>query len=207
MSPRIAAAILAGGRGERLGGSVKANVAIGGVRLLERVSAALHDADIVVVSLGGFRAAELAILPGQIAVPDLLSDYLGPLAGVAAAVDWCPRQPVVPDLLVTAAVDTPFLPRDFVSRMVEALPDGAPGVIATSGGQDYPTNALWRLEAIASLPTGVRTATAPRSLRRLAADLGATSLDWPDSGAGGPFANVNTPSDLEALEARAGRLK
>ena len=38
---RIAAVILAGGRGERLGGVIKANLTIGGTRLLERVTAVL----------------------------------------------------------------------------------------------------------------------------------------------------------------------
>jgi molybdopterin-guanine dinucleotide biosynthesis protein A len=205
MSPRIAAAILAGGKGERLGGTVKANITIGGIRLLERVSSALGDADVTLVSIGGFPAAELAILPGQIAVPDLLSDYRGPLAGVAAAVDWCLRQPTLPDLLATAAVDTPFLPADFISRMLTALPDGAPAVIATAGGQDYPTNALWRVAALTGLPAGMLSGTAPRSLRRLAAALGAVSLEWPCAGNADPFANVNTPDDLATLEARAAR--
>lgn len=205
MKARIAAAILAGGKGERLGGSVKANVLVGGIRLLERVSVALHDADVTLVSLGGFRAAELAILPGQIAVPDLLSDYRGPVAGVAAAADWCLRQPIPPDLLVTAAVDTPFLPNNYIALMLSALPDGAPGVIAAWNGQDYPTNALWRVTALAGLATGMLAATAPRSLRRLGAGLGAISLDWPDTGRGDPFANVNTPDDLAAMQTRAAR--
>lgn len=203
MTPRIAAAILAGGKGERLGGAIKANLTVGGTRLLERVSTALDDADVTLVALGSFAPADLAILPGQIAIPDLPSDYGGPLAAVAAAADWCLEQKTPPDLLATAAVDTPFLPADFVARLLAALPDDAPAVVARWHDQDYPTNALWRIPALAGLPAAVRAGTAPRSLRRLAATLGATSFDWSTVTRDNPFANANTPADLAALEARA----
>lgn len=201
---RVAAAILAGGKGERLGGVIKANIEIGGVRLLERVSAAMGAADAVLVSVGGFDAAELGLLDGQIAVPDMPTEYGGPLAGVAALVDWCLRQDRPPELLLTAAVDTPFLPVDYGARMLAALADGAPAVVARYAGQEYPTNALWRIAAVAELPAEVWAGTAPHSLRRLAAGLGAAYLDWPDTSDGDPFANVNTPGDLALLNARAG---
>jgi molybdenum cofactor guanylyltransferase len=138
-------------------------------------------------------------------VPDIPSEYAGPLAGVAAAIDWCNRAERPPDFLLTAAVDTPFLPADFAARMLEALGPDAPAVIARYDRQEYPTNALWRLSAIADLPARVADGTAPRSLRRLAEQVGASFLDWPATPAGDPFANVNTPADLAALEARASR--
>ncbi|HQZ12477.1 MAG TPA: NTP transferase domain-containing protein, partial [Devosia sp.] len=179
------------------------NVTVGGVRLLERVSAALGPAEITLVCTGPFTPAELAILPGQIAIPDLASDYGGPLAAVAAAADWCARKPAPPDLLVTAAVDTAFLPDDFIARMLAALPDDAPAVLAHWRGQDYPTNAVWRVPALASLPAAVLGGAAPRSLRRLAAGLGAAAFDWPDQGQDNPFSNVNTPEDLAEARQRA----
>jgi molybdopterin-guanine dinucleotide biosynthesis protein A len=201
---RTAAVILAGGKGERLGGVIKANVTIGGVRLLERVTRALgQDVDPVLVALGGFRPDEVRLLPGQIAVPDLPTSFAGPLAGVAAAVDWCNHATEPPELLVTAAVDTPFLPADFVARLVAALGPDDPAVVAYHRDQEYPTNALWRLDAIAALPDRVWEGVAPHGLKRLAAALGARSLSWPETAAGDPFANVNTPADLAALEHRA----
>lgn len=207
MTGRLATLILAGGKGERLGGAMKANVTVGGVRLLERVSAALGAADVALISVGGFDPAELGLLAGQVGVADLATDYAGPLAGVAAAIDWCNRAAEQPALLLTAAVDTPFLPADFAAKMLAALPEGAPAIIASYDGQDYPTNALWRLNALRDLPARVVAGTAPHSLRRLAAEVGAVTFDWPESPDGDPFANVNTPADLAALEARAARGK
>lgn len=199
----VAAVIFAGGRGERFGGVVKANLVVGGVRLLERVSAALGPAPRPVLVAHGAMAPEaLGLLPGQIAVPDLDTDYEGPLAGLAGAVAWCAAADESPELLLTVAVDTPFVPSDFAARL-EAAVDGQAAVLAGHRGQRYPTNAIWRLSAIAGLPDEVRASTAPRSLMRLAEGLGAPLLQWPETAGGDPFANANTPADLAALEARA----
>jgi molybdopterin-guanine dinucleotide biosynthesis protein A len=202
VSTRVAAVILAGGRGERLGGVVKANLIVGSMRLLERVAAAIEPVDAVLVAHGAVATEELNLMPWQIAVPDLRTEYAGPLAGLAGAVAWCKGMDEPPDVVATAAVDTPFLPRHFAALMVDALGDGA-AVVARHGGQNYPTNAAWRLSAIADLPDRLRAGTAPHSLRRLAAELDAHYLDWPESQGGDPFANANTPEDLVALEARA----
>jgi molybdopterin-guanine dinucleotide biosynthesis protein A len=125
------------------------------------------------------------------------------LAGVAAAADWLLRRPDPPDYLLSLAVDTPFAPPDLLARLMSALPAGAGAAIAHYGGQEYPTNALWRLPALAPLPTAMANGTAPRSLRRLAADLGAVPCPWPELSDGDPFASINTPADLAAARARA----
>jgi molybdopterin-guanine dinucleotide biosynthesis protein A len=202
VTARVAAVILAGGRGERLGGVVKANLTIGGMRLLERVAAALEPVDALLVAHGVTAPDALNLMPWQTAVPDLATDYAGPLAGLAGAVAWCLAADEAPQIVVTAAVDTPFLPKHFAALMVQALGDGT-ALVARHGGQDYPTNAAWRLSAIKTLPEAVRDGSAPHSLRRLADALDAGSYDWPESQGGDPFANANTPADLAALEARA----
>lgn len=202
---RVAAVILAGGKGERLGGSIKANLVVGGRTLLQRTSEAVAEsASPLLVAHGKHDAALLSLGPQHIPIPDLPADYGGPLAGLAAAIAWCQAVSPPPDLLVSLAVDTPFFPRDFVARALAAIGE-SPAVIARYGGQAYPTDALWRLSHIADLPARLAAGTAPRSLRRIAGELGASYLDWPRSEAGDPFANANTPDELEALRARAAR--
>jgi molybdopterin-guanine dinucleotide biosynthesis protein A len=49
--------------------------------------------------------------------------------------------------------------------------------------------------------------TAPRSLRRLAAELDARACAWPETADGDPFANINTPAELAAAEARLSRMR
>jgi molybdopterin-guanine dinucleotide biosynthesis protein A len=195
--PRIAAAILAGGRGERLGGVNKALIEIGGRTMLDRVAVALVRADPILVC-GGPNAFPVGL--SHPVIPDLDTPYGGPLAGAAAAVDALAKDP--PVWLLTTAGDTPFLPADFMERAL-ALHRDADVVLGAYAGQDYPTNALWRYAAIAELPAQVRNGTAPHSLRRLAAGLRTARLDYAGIAAEDPFANANTPEELAALRARA----
>ena len=74
------------------------------------------------------------------AVPDLQGDYAGPLAGLAGAVAYLNAMATPPELLVSGAVDTPFLPPDFVTRLV----DGQSALLfkAAAAGQRLLTVAL-----------------------------------------------------------------
>jgi molybdenum cofactor guanylyltransferase len=198
-----AALILAGGRGERLGGTIKSELIVGGQRLLERVVDRLTGCSPLLVSHGRLDPALLHLHEPMIPVADLDSDYAGPLAGVAGAVAHLNTLAAPPELLVSVAVDTPFLPPDFVSRLLAAIGDG-PAAIASYAGQAYPTNSIWRLSAIQDLPAEVTDGTSPRSLKSLGAKLGAVMVEWPESAASDPFANINTPEDLAEMRRRAG---
>lgn len=192
---RIAAVILAGGRGERLGGTNKAEIVFGGERLIDRALRVAAGCDPVLVAVGPTGYAP----PSGRAIPDLPADYAGPLAGVAAAVDGLGAGDA--GWLLSLAVDTPFFPGDFLARAA-ALALETDCVMGCFGAQDYPTNALWRLRALGTLPDAVRAGTAPRSLKRLAATLRTTRLDYAELSADDPFLNVNTPQDLKNLALR-----
>jgi molybdopterin-guanine dinucleotide biosynthesis protein A len=193
---RIAAVVLAGGKAERLGGLNKAFIEIGGRRLIDRARDAITGCDPCLLAVGHtpFDA------PGFTPVRDLATDYAGPLAGVAAAVEALRQTDA--ELLLSLAVDTPFFPADFIARALPLL-GSAPVVLAAFGLQNYPTNALWRLSAIRDLPEAVRGGTAPHSLKRLAEGLGATRLDYAGLVSNDPFRNINTPADLAALTSGA----
>jgi molybdopterin-guanine dinucleotide biosynthesis protein A len=206
--PRIVAVILAGGEGQRLGGVIKANIEIGGTRLLLRVATALGACEApILVANGRLDPALLALPAGLQPAPDLASDYRGPLAGLAGAIGWLVAEGQKPDFVASVAVDTPFFPADFVSRASAMMTETtANAILARYADQDYPTNALWRFSAVSTLAERICAGTAPHSLKRLGIELDAQHLDWPSDPAGDPFANVNTPEDLRLLEARAGRL-
>lgn len=198
----MAGLILAGGRGERLGGVIKSELMVGGVRLLERVAAPLGPSSPLLVAHGRIDPAALHLPSGMTAVPDLDGDYAGPLAGFAGAMAHINTLDAPPQLLISVAVDTPFLPADFVARLVDGLGDAA-AAIAAYDGQPYPTNAIWRVARFRDLPDQVRAGTAPRSLKSLCAAVGGAIVEWPRSAAGDPFANVNTPEELDDLRRRA----
>ena len=204
-APQVLAVILAGGEGQRLGGVIKANIEIGGKRLLLRVAEALEACDRPLLVAHGRIDPKMLALPGGFQpVPDLASDYRGPLAGLAGAVGWLVAEDRSPDFLVTAAVDTPFLPSSFVGcALAQLMEENADAIIARCAGQDYPTSAVWRFSSVRSLADRVMQGVAPHSLKRLGLELGAIYLDWPGAAADDPFANINTPEDLQLLSARA----
>lgn len=200
----VAAVILAGGRGERLGGVIKSELRVGGRRLLDRALAVLVQCDPLFVAHGRLEPKLLALPPTVDAIPDLPGDYAGPLAGVAAAIDTLKRREPAPTHLIAVAVDSPLLPPDYLERLLDGI-GSADAAIASYGGQIYPTNSIWRLAAFADLTDRIVAGTAPHSLKRLAREADGIEIAWPPSADGDPFANVNTSEDLAELELRAAR--
>ncbi|MDB5473505.1 MAG: hypothetical protein JWP99_808 [Devosia sp.] len=200
MSEAIYAVIIAGGRGERLGGACKADLRIGGVRLIERVASVLRGAEHPMLVATGPAGREMSLPPGWEPVSDLAGSGGGPLAGLVGAVHALAQRGIARGTLISAAVDTPFLPDDYVSRLVGGL-EGAPVAFGAWGNAFYPPNAAWRLQALADLP---ERAKAAGSLKALQQALGGRRVGW-DELALNPFDNVNTPTDLRLLEERARR--
>ncbi|QYO78263.1 molybdenum cofactor guanylyltransferase [Devosia salina] len=192
--------ILAGGSGSRLGSVRKADLRLGGQTLIERVVARLRvTAPPLLISTG--RAAEDLTAFGT-PVGDLELPLAGPLAGLAAAGQLLSgRDPET--IVVTVAVDTPFLPPDYVERLVGAIAGGARAAQAGWQGNGYPTNAAWRLADLVDLAAGITAGTAPNSPKALLREHHAMMVDWSGSHAEDPFANLNTLADLVALAGRA----
>lgn len=196
------AVILAGGRGERLGGEVKALIDLEGERLLDRAARLVAGAETILVSCGPHDPRRWDLPPDWIALPDLPQPLGGPMAGLIAAIDWARRQPSPPEAILLAPVDSPLLPADLPRRLVSELA-GAPCSVASHAGQLYPTSSAWRFDAVADLPRQLDLGTAPGSLRRLAEHLGAAIIEVPPAPDGGnPFADLDTPADRLALADR-----
>lgn len=198
---RVAGLILAGGGGSRMGGVLKANLVVGQHRLLDLVRERLEGCAPVLLSIGPHDPMAFAPLDGLVPVADAPDAPGGPLAGVAASIGWLLAEEDMPDLLLTVAGDSPALPDDLLDRLVAGIGD-RPGVIAAYDGQVYPTNGLWRISALRDLPERHRAGTAPNSLKRLAAELGAGTVSWPAGKGVDPFVNLNTPEELSAFRRR-----
>lgn len=198
------AVIIAGGKGERLGGVRKADLRIGGRRLLDRVTESLGAVATPLMIATGPGEARLRLPEGAIGVADLDVPIGGPLAGLVAAMAALRTSGIEAGTVISVAADTPFLPADFVAVMREGL-GSAPAAYAAWGGQFYPPNALWRIEALMSLPDQVHNAGAPRSLKELQQRLGAVAVDWTSRVTIDPFANINTVADLVSLGRQAAR--
>ncbi len=188
--------ILAGGEGRRLGGADKALLDLAGRPLLAHVAARIAP-QVAGLALSANGDPERFKDFGLPVLADGFGDARkGPLAGIAAGLDWAAAGGAV--ALVTVAVDTPFLPQDLVARLMAAS-GGARPALASSGGRVHPTIALW---PIAARPA-VAAALAADRLRLLELLRGLDPVEVAFDADPDPFANINTTADLAAAEARA----
>ena len=98
-----------------MGGGDKPMRTIGGRTILERVIARLKpQCDGLILNANGDPARFAAF--GLPVIADGVADFPGPLAGILAALDWAAANRPDVELVLSAAADCPFLPRDLVSR-------------------------------------------------------------------------------------------
>lgn len=199
MSIPIVGLILAGGAGKRLGGVRKADIRLGNVPLLQRVRMALEpQCAAVLLSVGaGQNLAE----DGIVALADDPHGVTGPAAGLWAGARWC-EDHMPGAFLVSASVDTPFFPEDFVRRSLALLDADCGCVVGAYDSRDYPTNALWRPDRLLAHLATLRPAPRGPRLRDIQSALAVRRLDYADSQADDPFIGVNRVADLLALNDR-----
>ena len=186
----LAIAILAGGEGSRIGGG-KPLIRLGSQTLMERAfSRAQAWSSLIVVAV---RSSDQI---ARITPPSIMDDpaIAGPLAGLAAALDWAAHQGA--EVLLTMPCDMPFLPDDLPHRLGAALGDHAVA-LASSGARLHPVCGLWRTDALRAIPD--YCATRRLSLRGFAEHIGFAPVDWP-AAAVDPFFNINSKADLAQAE-------
>ncbi|MEX0283034.1 MAG: molybdenum cofactor guanylyltransferase MobA [Paracoccaceae bacterium] len=186
--------ILAGGQATRMGGGDKGLLTLNGRSLLARVIDRLGpQVDGMALNANGdpdrFASFDLPVLS------DSITGFPGPLAGVLAGLDWAAGQGAT--AIVTAAADTPFFPRDLVTRLTEtAQGQQHPLVLAATPDGRQPTFGLWpvalRDDLRVALQDGLRKVVLWTDAH------GGREAMFPADG--DPFFNVNTPEDLERAE-------
>ena len=190
--------LLAGGLARRMGGGDKPMRTIRGRTILERVIARLTpQCDGLILNANGDAARFSAF--GLSVVPDGVADFPGPLAGILAALDWAAVHQPEASLVLSAAADCPFLPRDLVSRLYEALAgQNAQLAVAASDGQSHPVIGLWSV----SLRDELRHALVVEDVRKIdlwPARYKLATVTWPTAPLD-PFFNANTMDDIAEAE-------
>lgn len=167
---RVLGAILAGGQSRRFG-SDKAEALFEGRALLEHVADALRPqtADLVVAGREW---------PGLPKIADLPEAGIGPLGGLAGALDHAWRHDF--DAVLSAGCDVIGLPADLAERM-----DAGPAIIA-----DMPIVGLWPVSAREVLLDWLSD-SANRSVYKFADHIGARRVEL-----GTTLKNINCPEDL-----------
>jgi molybdopterin-guanine dinucleotide biosynthesis protein A len=184
---RVAAVVLAGGQGRRMGGVDKGLIGYKGRPLIEWALAALApQVDELVISAN--RNLETYAAYGHRVLPDTLPDFLGPLAGLLAAL-----QAVAADWLVVVPCDTPHLPADLVARLLEAAQrEGVPLAVAADEARMHHSCFIVRTDQRDNLAAYL--ARGERAVRHWQAGLASTTVRF-DAAC---FANFNRPEDLRS---------
>jgi len=122
---QVSCIILAGGEGKRVGGVDKGLLEYKGKPLIEHVIEKVSpQVDDIVISAN--RNTKRYEVYSQIVIIDESEKYLGPLAGIDAALSHCRH-----DRALVVACDTPFLPSDIIDNFLSSE-TGAPLHIAST---------------------------------------------------------------------------
>lgn len=184
---RVAAVVLAGGQGRRMGGADKGLIEYRGRPLIEWALAALApQVDELVISAN--RNLEIYAAYGHRVLPDTLPDYPGPLAGVLAALDA-----VNAEWLLVAPCDTPHLPADLAVRLLDAV-QRENAVLAVVEDETRVHHSCFVVRRDQRDNLAAYLARGERAVGRWQAALSPAKVRFDAPG----FANFNAPDDLRS---------
>ncbi len=194
MTSNIPGVLLAGGLARRMGGGDKPMRQIAGRTILDRVIARLSpQCDGLIINANGDPARFSSF--GLPVIADSVADFPGPLAGILAALDWVAANRPGVSLVLSAAADCPFLPRDLVSRLYRALVEqNAQLAVAASDGQSHPVIGLWSVMLREELRHSLVVEDV-RKIDRWTAHYRLATVTWPTTPLD-PFFNANTIEDI-----------
>ena len=184
----ITAVILAGGRGERMGGMDKGMLILHEKPLVQHVIDAIEP-HVHEILINANRHIDYYRGLGYPVVEDIFPGFAGPLAGIASSM-----RHVRTAWMLVAPCDVPGIPVDFVERLIEASGRSGSGIaVAHDGKYLQSAHLLLPVSYIAELDSCI--VSGRRSIKEWlhAHEIGLA--DFSDHPAA--FTNINTPDDLD----------
>jgi molybdopterin-guanine dinucleotide biosynthesis protein A len=187
----ITGVVLAGGLGRRMGGVDKGLQLLRGKPMvawvIERFAPQVDE-----VLINANQNIERYAALGHRVIPDEITGYAGPLAGLHRGLTEAAH-----DLVATVPCDSPFLPLDLIARLQAALERNHTEIaVAKTGEQPHPVFCLCRREVLPGLTAFL--GAGGRKIDAWYAKLKVVEVafdDNPDA-----FQNINTGEELRAHE-------
>ena len=194
--------LLAGGLSRRMGGGDKGLMPLGGKPVMQHAFERLKaQTDGIIINANGdpsrFTGFETTV------VPDTISGFAGPLAGVLAGMRYAAALDNPPTFIVTAAADTPFFPETLVERFLSEAKTSETIVLAGSNGRRHPVFGLWSVSLADHLETWLSNEEHRKVLAWVdqhfwaMAEFEEPAFKVQDTD---PFFNINTPEDFAIAE-------
>ena len=188
--PAISAIILSGGRATRMGGVDKGLVKLQHQPFIQYVIDRLKP-QVDQILINANREISQYQLLGLPVFQDEQPNFIGPLAGFSLGLQHCRH-----DYLLTVPCDSPFIPANLSSRLMDGLEmKNAEIAVATSSGFAHPVFCLMKQSVLPSLTAFITQGNRKVSLWQKSLAYTEVSFDDCDDA----FVNVNTVEDLEAL--------
>ena len=192
---RVTGVILAGGQARRMGGIDKGLVELNGVTMCKIVIDLLQP-QVSEVLVNANRNLGVYTNYGVRVVQDKTPGYLGPLAGLASAMNVATTP-----WIITVPCDGPFLNRDYVARMISMIDEDVEIVVAKDSDRMQPTYILAKIKLLDSLNRFL--CSGERKIDRWFVKHHYAEADFSDT----PdcFLNINTIQDRDEAQSRMGQ--
>jgi len=178
-----------------MGGGDKCLLQINGKTLIAHVlgTIAPQTSDIL-INTNSDPAAYLKF--GLPVLPDVISGFQGPLAGLLTGMLWSRRRHPRQTYILSAAGDVPFLPADLVARLARNLTEQRCDIaIARCAQGVHPTIGLWPVDLAERLEHDLME-TNIRAMREWSGQFRVAEVTF----ASAALANINTPAELAACQ-------
>lgn len=185
----ITGLLLAGGRGQRMGGVDKGLTSLDNLdgRLMADWVLERLRPQVGTVIINANRRLDNWRAYGDQVISDTFGDFSGPLSGVHAGLLACSTP-----WLLCVPCDSPFFPRDLVARLAEGINhSGAKLAVARAADRLQPVFALMQRDVLTSLEQFLHGGG--RKMERWFDGLTIVVVDFDDAAA---FANINTAEEL-----------
>ncbi|MFT5504329.1 MAG: molybdenum cofactor guanylyltransferase [Gammaproteobacteria bacterium] len=189
----ITAVVLAGGRGQRMGGIDKGLIELNSKPLIEYLLDSLKQQQVKTM-INANRNLERYQEFNVPVFGDEHADFQGPLAGFYAAMNQ-----IDTDFIVTLPCDGPFIHCEYISRFVDTYNSCQASVLVSKDSERLqPVHALIKTDLKDNLVSFMESGE--RKIDRWYAQNNFETVDFSDNT--DMFLNINRPDDLDVIKSR-----